>query len=246
MTDYRVYVLSRRERFASVAGGMLICFLTSFLLYRNIWIAAALCPIGSLYPKLLRERLRRRRQERLRHHFKDALHALSSLLAAGRSVENAFYALEQDLIYLIGDKQADLLRELRAIANRLRNGDPLETPLKDWAERSGLEEIASFADVFAVCKRSGGDLVEVVRRTSHLLGEKMEVEQEMNVLMAGKRFEARILMAMPFAFVGLLGMFAPDYMSALQRGAGLLVLTAALSLLGVCCRWMYRIMDIRV
>nr|WP_245347380.1 type II secretion system F family protein [Cohnella lubricantis] len=174
------------------------------------------------------------------------LQALSSLLSAGRSVENAFAALEDDLALLIGDPQADILREIRAIANRCRNGEPLEAPLADFAERSGLEEVRSFAEVFIICKRAGGDLVEVVRRTAGLIGEKMEVEQELGVLMAQKRMESKLMMGMPFAFVGLIGWFAGDYMAGLHQGMGWVLLTVCLLALAGCCWWIQRIVDIRI
>lgn len=246
MTDYRSYALSGRERAFGVALGCFVCFIAIGLLYHHFWIATIGSLAGLLYPRLLKRRLCRNRQDRLRLHFKEALHGLSSLLAAGRSVESAFALLERDLAYLLGEGTSDLLKELRTIANRMRNGEPLEQPLRDLAVRSGVEDIANFAEVFVVCKRSGGDMVEVIRRTSQLIGEKLEVELEMTVLMAQKRFESKFLMAMPFAFVGLLGFFAPDYMAALRQGAGLALLTGGLALLGFCCWWIARIMAIRV
>ncbi|MBB6674779.1 type II secretion system F family protein [Cohnella nanjingensis] len=246
MTDYRVYPLDRRQRVAAVLAGCLCCYAIVWLMYRQPVIALIGAPCGFFYPRMLQERLRRKRQARLRLHFKDALHALSSLLTAGRSVENAFGALEDDLSLLIGDPNADLLREIRVIVNRLRNGEPLERPLSDLAERSGLEEMNHFAEVFRICKRAGGDLVEVVRRTSGLIGEKMEVEQEVAVLIAQKRFESRLMMGMPFGFVGLLGFFAGEYMAPLRQGGGILVLTVCLFLLAGCCLWMLKIMDIRL
>ncbi|THF74820.1 type II secretion system F family protein [Cohnella fermenti] len=246
MTDYSVYELSRVQRLAAVAVGAALSGLASWLMYRQLAAALLAVPLGLLGPRVLRERLKRRRRDRLRLHFKSLLQALASLLAAGRSVENAFEALEEDLSLLIGDPQADMMREVRAVRLRMRSGDPIEAPLLDFAERSSLEEAAGFAEVFAIGKRSGGDLVEVVRRSAAMIGEKMEVEQELGVLMAQKRLESRIMMAMPFAFVGLLGFVSGGYMDGLRQGAGWLVLTVCLLLLAGCCWWMYRIMEIRI
>lgn len=246
MTDYRTYQLSRKQRVGAIAaGGLLACF-AIWTLYDQAVVALLAAPAGWFAPKLLGERLRRQRQERLRKSFKDMLQALSSLLSAGRSVENAFAALEDDLALLIGDSQADILREIRAIVNRCRNGEPLEAPLADFAERSGLEEARNFAEVFVICKRAGGDLVEVVRRTAGLIGEKMEVELELSVLMAQKRMESKLMMGMPFAFVGLIGWFSGDYMAGLHQGIGWVLLTACLLALAGCCWWMRRIVDIRI
>ncbi|MBN2980068.1 type II secretion system F family protein [Cohnella algarum] len=246
MTDYRIYVLSRKQRLAAIGAGSLFGFGAAWMLYGNPYVAlaAALCGMGG--PRLLREQLRRQRLDKLRRHFKEALGALSALLSAGRSVENAFSVLEQDVAMLIGDPNADLLREIRAIVIRFRNGEPFEAGLADFAERSGLEEVRNFAEAFQICKRAGGNLVEVVRRTAGLIGEKMEVEQEVTVLIAQKKLESKLMMAMPFGFVFLLQVIASDYMSALRQGIGWVVLTACLSLLGLISWWMARLMDIRI
>jgi tight adherence protein B len=109
-----------------------------------------------------------------------------------------------------------------------------------------LEELKSFADVISICKRAGGDLVEVVRKTSQLIGEKLEVELEVSVLISQKKFESRIMMGMPFAFVGILGFMAADYMQPLHQGMGIVLLTVCMLLLMGCSWWMSRIMDIKL
>lgn len=246
MTDYSRYVLSKRQRVIAIAAGCMVIFAGAWLICRHPVVSALAMPAGLLFPRLMRERLLRVRRAKLRLQFKEMLQVLSSLLAAGRSVENAFLSLEHDLAMLIADSRSDLLRELRIISNQLRNGEPLEPLLRSLADRADLEEVRNFADAFAVCKRAGGDLIEIVRRTSQLIGEKLEVELEVSVLMAQKRFESRLMMGMPFAFIGFLGFIAPEYMAPLRQGIGWAVLAACLSLLGVCCWWMARIMRIEV
>ncbi|WP_256760698.1 type II secretion system F family protein [Cohnella sp. WQ 127256] len=246
MTEYRTYRLSTLERLWALSIGCIFCFMAIWVTYRLTIMAIVVTPLGLLYPRYYARAMCRKRRDKLRQQFKDALQALSSLLSAGRSVENAFISLENDLILLIGDTQSDLIRELRVIVNRLNSGEQLEVSLQDFARRSDLEEVGNFADVITICKRAGGDLVEVVRRTSQLIGEKLEVELEVSVLIAQKRFESRIMMGMPFAFVGILGFMAADYMQPLHEGMGIVLLTVCLLLLLACSWWMNRIMDIKL
>lgn len=246
MTDYAHYELNRFERAWAVAIGSAACFGAVYLMY-GVWIVACLAsPLGLLYPKRYAEALCRKRKDKLRQHFKEALHALSSLLSAGRSVENAFASLEREMALLLGTAKSDLMRELGIIANRTRTGEPLEKALADFARRSDLAEVSSFSDVVTIGKRAGGDLVEVVRNASQFIGEKLDAELEVSVLIAQKRFESRIMMAMPFAFVGMLGFVAGDYMAPLHQGFGWLIITAMFFAVLGCCLWMVRIMDIRL
>lgn len=247
MTDYGTYELNRLERLWAIAIGAAMSGLAVGLMY-GTWILAVLAaPLGLLYPKLYARALCERRKNKLRSQFKEALHALSSLLSAGRSLENAFASLEQELALLLGHGKSDLMKELGMIANRLRNGEPLVAPLLDFAKRSTLPEVRNFADVVTIAKKAGGDMVEVVRHTSQFIGEKLDVELEVSVLVAQKRFESRIMMAMPFVFVGMLGFVAGDYMAPLhQQGAGWLVITLVFAAVLGCCWWMGRIMDIKL
>jgi tight adherence protein B len=246
MTEYTRFDLGRNQRLAAAIAGCVLCFAAAWLIFRHPAVAAFIAPCGLMSPRLLGEHLLRRRKDKLRMHFKEMLHALASLLSAGKSVENAFLALEQDLAMVVADDRSDLVREMRVIANRLRNGEPLEMLLTDFARRSGLEEARNFAEAFSVCKRAGGDMVGIVRSTARLISEKMEAELEISVMMAQKKFESRIMMVMPFAFVGFIGFIAPDYMAPLYRGAGWLVIFACLLLFLLCCWWMHRIMRIEV
>lgn len=246
MIDYTRYEWRRGQRLRAFITGCAISYAAAWLIYRHAIVAAAVAPVGFWYPRLLRERLRVRRQQKLRLHFKEMLQTLTSLLSAGRSVENAMLSLETDLSLSIADTRSDLLLELRMLSNRIQNGEPLEAALQSFGNRSGLEEIRHFADAIAVCKRAGGDLVEVVRSTSLLLNEKLEVELEISVLLAQKRFESRIMMVMPFALIGFLGSFAPDYMAPLRQGFGAMLLTGCLLMLGLVCWWMAVVMKVEV
>lgn len=62
----------------------------------------------------------------------------------------------------------------------------IESILKDFATRSGIEEIHHFADVFSVCKRSGGNLVEIISTTSRMIGERIEIKQEIETSLTSK------------------------------------------------------------
>ncbi|QGG55397.1 type II secretion system F family protein [Paenibacillus sp. B01] len=245
--DYSRYELSRREFLLAFAAGAALVFSAAYLFYLNVLIALLFSLAGIKAPSLYREHVRVKRQERLRIHFKEMLFSLSSSLAAGRSVENALFASIGDLRLIYTGSSTDLLLELERIRRRCANGETLESGLLDFAARSGVDEIMQFTDVFTTCKRTGGDLVEIVRRTSQLIGERIEVNQEIQVLIAQKKFESRIMLGVPFAFLGFLHLAAPDYMAPLYAGAaGYVLITAALLLFAACGWLMLKIMDIRL
>ncbi|ACS99917.1 type II secretion system F family protein [Paenibacillus sp. JDR-2] len=246
LQDYNQYLLSYKQFMGSAAVGFVIIFAAVYLIYHSFIVSGLFAAGGLAAPRMYKSFLLVRRKERLQLQFKEALYSLASSLAAGRSVENAFLATIDDLKLLYPDPNTELLLEFRIVKYRLDNGEPLEQALRSLAKRTHLDDITQFSDVFAVCKRSGGDLVEVMKRTSQTIGEKLEVKQEISVLLAQKRFEARIMMAVPFAFLGFLSAFAPDYMKPLYGGGGYVLLTIGLVVLSFCFWLIHRIMQIRV
>lgn len=226
---------------------MAILFWIGLLFYDHFAIACCFSLTGLLAPRLRSARMVRRRREELSLQFKQALSALSSSLTAGKSVENAFVSVAEDLAPIYPDPATPILVEFRRIHRRLANGDTLERALDDFARRAGTEDISNFAQVFSTCKRSGGNLIEVIRRTSNMIGEKLDMQQEISVLLAQKKFESTILAVAPLAVVALLKMSSPDYLLPLyEEGIGRVVMTLALLLFSSCLYLSNRIMTIQV
>ncbi|WP_234032675.1 type II secretion system F family protein [Paenibacillus faecalis] len=247
LPDYRVYNLSKGQWFRCTAAAVLLFFGVGYLFYQNVIMSFILSAVGLIAPKFWRKYLLNRRRAMLKLHFKQALYSLSSSLSAGRSVENGFRDAVEDLLLLDPGAQNDLIFELKIIVSRLEFGEPVEAALQDFAVRAGMDDITNFADVFSTCKRTGGDLVEVIRRTSSVIGEKLDIQQEISVMIAQKKFESKALLAAPFLLLLFMNISASDYMKPMYgSAAGYIISTFALLVLGGCFWWITKMMDIKV
>lgn len=244
LPDYTVYVLSPRLKLAALLAGGMLMFNIGYLFYHQLLISLLLVPGGAYAPRMLRQYLKDRRRSALNLQFKQTLFSLSSSLSAGRSVENAFREAVADLQLLDPEGNSDMLAELSIICTRMEYNQPVEEALHDFSRRAGMEDVERFADVFTVCKRTGGDLVEVVRRTSTIIGEKLDIQQDIAVSIAQKKFEAKALLAAPLLMVLFMSLTASDYMQPMYTGAGMAISTLSLAGLFLCYRWTTKIMDI--
>ncbi len=174
--------------------------------------------------------------------------SLSSSLVAGRSIENAFIEVTNDLYLLYPDPDTHIIKEFELINRRLENRETIEYALTDFSQRAGVDDITSFTDVFVTCKRTGGDLVEVIRRTSTLISQKLEVEQEISVMISQKKFESNAISMAPIIIVAILSYSASDYMTPLYRWSDLgpIVMTICLLIIGFSFWISQKIMDIKV
>lgn len=244
--DYTRYRMTPKQKLAVFLMAGAAFFAIGFVFYKNVWLSLALAMGAVAYPALRAKDLKEKRQQELTLQFKQALYALSTALGAGKSLENAFRDVVSDLKLLYPDPQTYIIREFEAINHQVENGTPIEKAVLDFSGRSGVEDIQQFGDVLVTCKRTGGNLVSVVRRTSDIIGEKLEIQQEISVMIAQKRFESKVLTFAPIVVVAVLSFSSPDYMAPLYGGAGRAIMSAALVLLGFCYWLTKKIMKMRV
>lgn len=59
----------------------------------------------------------------------------------------------------------------------------------------------SFANVFEVCNRKGGNLKQVVAESRGMINDKIEVEMEIQTMIAGSQNELNVMMCMPLVIM---------------------------------------------
>ncbi|MFD2114476.1 type II secretion system F family protein [Paenibacillus yanchengensis] len=245
-TDYGHYRLSSLQWIGTAILGSIVIFILIYLFYRSIWLALLFSLLGIIAPRMYCKSMIKKRRQQLQIQFKEALYTITSSLAAGRSVENAFLTAVVDLSWLFPDPNTAIIKELQWVITRLQHAEPLEQALLQMAERTKVEEMMQFAEAIVTCKRSGGNLIEVTKHTAALISDKLATEQEIAVLIAHKKFEAQIMLVVPFVFLGFLQLAAPDYMAPLYSGIGYVVLTVALISIVISSIFILKIMNIKL
>lgn len=247
LTDYDEYVMTKQEKIKWSLVGMAVVFCAGYIFYRSIIWAFLLSLIGLKYPKMKNEDIIRKRKEKLLLQFKEALYAISSSLSAGKAVPSAFKDAYSDLQLIFGDgKENYILNELMYINRRIDMNETIEDALSDFGNRSGLEDVNTFSDIFGACTRSGGNLKNVIQKSSQVIGDKIAISLEIKTLISGKKFEARILTVIPFALIFMMKLMAPDLIENLYTFFGRVLATGAIILIGIATLWANKITNIEV
>lgn len=230
MPDYRSYRLSAAEWLPVVLGGIGLLLGFGWLFYRSP--AAGLLGLPLIFLLGRREAARRLeiRRQKLIRQFRDGMRALVSALGAGYAIENAFAQAERELVQIHGEKEL-LPREFALLRRRLAVNWTVEEALQDLAERSGLEEIRELAQVFAVAKRSGGQLPQILQQTLFTMEEKVRVKEEIRTMIAAKRLEFTLMCLMPPLMLVYVGLTGGDFLTPLYEGSrGRICMTAFLAI----------------
>ena len=231
LTDYDVYIMGKQERILTIIFAAIVLFAVGYVFYHNIILSMLFALLSFKSPDIRTEQIIRKRKNQLTLQFKDMLYSLSSALSVGKSVETGLKDSLTDLRVIYPDPQTDILVELEYIIRGISMNNTVESMLQKFAERAHLEDVDNFVDIFVTCKRTGGDLIQVMRSTSNTIGEKIEVKQEIDTMIAGKKFEFNVLMVMPVVMIVFLTLTSGDYMAPVfNQIAGNLAMTVAIIL----------------
>lgn len=245
-TDYDSATLTWREGLACVSKCCVVTGAFAYMFYRS-WLGLVILP-GVIVFGIRRERKQkiRLRRERLALQFKDTIEAVISGMQAGYSIENAFLEAEGEILSLHG-RGCEMGKELAQIRKGLQNRIPLEEMLLNFGERSHVEEIKDFTEVFSIAKRMGGNLKEIVRRTAALTQQRMEVEREIAAMLASQKYEQKVMNMIPFLLFGYLQLSSPGFFDILYHNtAGIAVMTLGLVIYLAAWLLAERIVDIRL
>ena len=230
--NYGEYRFSGFETVIYLAAGALIDVLVAWTFYRE---SAAffifLIPVEWIFLREVKKTLAEKRKYEFSLEFREAILSVQASLVAGYSVENAFIDTQRVMENMYGE--SIITKEFRILTRRLRSNEPLEKILLDMAERSGIEDIEDFANVFSAAKRSGGDFTRIIRRAVDSISDKMDVRRDIRTAISAKKYENRIMEAVPFGIIVYLNISSAGFLSPLYHNIkGAVVMTICLGLYG--------------
>jgi len=211
--------------FIGFAAGFLVLFIFYNLFTISI-IGGSFLGVINIFVSI--QSSMKKRLLKLRVQFFDMLEAMSVAMRAGNPMLKSLQNAREDLI-LIYPETGDIITELDIIVGRFNNAVPLSVAFSDLAERSGLEDIESFASIYATIEGKSGRADEIIRETQQIISDKMEIEMEIDTLMTAAKSEVNIMLLLPLVILGVIGYAGAGFMDAIYTtGAGRIVSTGGL------------------
>ena len=205
--DYKVYQITKKEMFRYAAVYILADVLISLLFYRSVLAAVVFLPGICFFFREVRRELAKKRRKQLERGFLVGMRCVSTALTAGYSDENAFTQAYEELQKLYSEKEL----------------------LSDLAQRSGVEDIEIFSEVFETARRTGGDLIAIIRSTTASVSQKEETRQEIEICLSAKKMEQNIRSLIPCLLIAYVGLASPGFLDVMyQNPAGIAVMSICL------------------
>ena len=214
--NYKNYKLNYIENVFSILIWGLISSVLALFFYRSVIAAGILMLFYPLFRSYLKRILQERRDWTIELEFKEMIRILAVNLQSGYSAENAFANTYHEMKNLF-PKKSIMTLECEAIVRGLNNNVTIENLVSSLGNRSGNKEIEDFASIFAIAKRSGGNLKEIILDTVDVIDSKIEMKREFRILISSKQFEHRIMCVIPFVILSYISFTSPGYFDVLYK-----------------------------
>ena len=244
--DYKNYRFTLSELILNLLIGLILAWAIGHFFYDSLIVSIGLTAFLPFFLGYRRKDYGRKRRAELALQFKDAVSSISANQKAGYSIENSFREAWRDMTLLYGSRGI-IVRELDHIRRGLDNNLVLEQMLLDLGSRSGVDDIRQFGEVFAIAKRSGGNLTETIEMTAEMIDQKADVEQEISVMISSRRMESNVMSLVPFFMILYMDISSVGFFDDLYHNvAGIAIMTVCLLIYVSAYLISQRLVDIRI
>lgn len=213
--DYSVSPSGLLDHILAFLIGFAAGFLVLFIFYKIVPLAAVGgIVVGAVNIFVSAQSAITNRRMKLRMQFFDFLEAMSVAMRAGNPPLKALESAHDDLL-LLYPESSDIIVELDIAIARFNNAVPLSEVFADLARRSELEDVESFASIYATIEGKSSRADEIVRETQQIIADKMEIEMEIETMMTAAKSEVNIMLFMPLIILGIIGYAGAGFMDAI-------------------------------
>lgn len=228
--NYDACPMTRFQHIALFIGLFLVFTAVFFVFYHSIVYSAVLAvPTAVIMEKNFANGTIDKRRRTLKLQFRDLLESMSVSVRAGGNELMALESAYKDLSLTYNDN-ADIMVELKTIILKNKNGGiPLRDLFADFAKRSKVDDVESFAEIFEVIETKSNRFGEIISNTHQIISDKLEIEQEIETMINSAKTESYIMLVMPVVITLAMSSMGGELMAALfTTGVGKITATAAI------------------
>ena len=192
---------------ASVGGGLIGWWIASYIIPTDL-LAALAGLVVALAPFITLYIMREARFIRFDNVLPEAVDLMSRGLRAGHAISA--------VLEMVGREVADPVgSEFRAMHKECSLGLPMRDAIENMVERVPRDDMRFLATAILLQKESGGNLVQILDKTSHVIRERARLRGQLRIYTAQGRITGWILCFAPFIMFGMISAVNHTYEKAL-------------------------------
>lgn len=147
--------------------------------------------------------LNSRERKQFDQSFPDALNMLTSAVSAGESIMHA-------IIYVGNTLDGEVGKEFKMMGSRLQLGESPDDVFRKSCRRFPYPAFYFFVITMRANMQRGGQLKDIIQRLNRIMFNARSVEKKKYAMTAEARTSAKIVGAIPFAFLFMLQYLSPE------------------------------------
>jgi tight adherence protein B len=209
-----IYQADLKWTAGTMLAGSALCFVSlGYLAYWRTDSVLIALPVGLLagaMPYLWARYKRGKRLDKFQEGLPEALDLMVNALRAGHSLIAAMGSVARECADPIGC-------EFKACFEEQNYGLEMKTALDNMINRVPLQDLRIVVTAIMIQRESGGNLAEVLDKTSHVIRERFRLKRQVGVHTAQGRMTGWVLSLLPVFLGTALYFVNPDMMSLLWK-----------------------------
>lgn len=259
--NYRVYVMKPMEKILFFVGLLIIGGIVGLIFYGDLFKVDGQATIATyisnlvvflgvgmlankMFMSTITNMLKNRRIKKLKVQFRDFLDSLSNSLSSGMNINDSLVNSCEDLRSQYSD-DSYIVTEVKEMMEGVHNNIPIEDMIKDFGKRSGVDDIENFATVFETAYRTGGNIKEIVRRTTDIISEKMLINEEIQTKLTSNKMQMQIMNVIPIFLVLMMRSASTEFAEAFGSVIGVVCMTIGVVFFVLAYKIGQKLMDIK-
>lgn len=214
--NYKIYKLSIKEYLLYGLLFELLAVIIAYFFYDSIYPIIFPNLFIKKFFRFISDYLKFKRDSRIKQEFLDFINSISASLSTGYSLENSISESELTIQNIYG-KDSIISNEINIMKRKLLLNIPVEKLFEELAERTDIEEIISFSEILIISKKSGGDIISIIKNTVTAIRNNISVAEEINTSISARKFEQLIMIAMPLLIFVYIDFTQPGFFSPLYH-----------------------------
>jgi tight adherence protein B len=191
-----------------------LCFLIPaylvYLRFNSVFIAAGVGLVTGSLPILWVRHKRTKRLDTFQKGLPEALDLMVNAMRAGHSLIASIGSVARECADPIGC-------EFRSCFEEQNYGLEMKTAMDNMLNRVPLQDLRIVVTAIMIQRESGGNLAEVLDKTSHVIRERFRLKRQVSVHTAQGRMTGWVLSLLPVVLGTLLYFVNPEMMSMLWK-----------------------------
>ena len=150
------------------------------------------------------------KKKKVEEELLNAIIIMNNAFRSGRSTMQAIEIVANEL-------KGPIKQEFKKMHLEISYGLSLDVVFERFSKRVESEEVSYITSSLSILNKTGGNIIKVFSSIEKMLFNKRKLKQEMKSLTSSARMISKILLFMPFVFVGFIFVLNPNYFTPLIK-----------------------------